>query len=740
MPSSKKKSGFTNLLKLFWLLVLLPPFIIFLIVIATTNEWFGKLPSFEDLENPNSSLASEIYSADGIVLGKYYFQNRSNAHFNELSPNLISALKATEDIRFEEHAGVDLKGLFRVLFKTIILRQSGSGGGSTITQQLAKNLFPRENISGFKFVIRKIQEWIIAVRLERNYTKEEILAMYLNTVEFGSNTFGIKSAAHTFFNTTPEELKVEEASVLVGLLKAPTLYSPVRNPKNSLGRRNIVLAQMKKYDLLTAEEFDSLKALPLKLRYQADDHNAGLATYFREMLRLELANWCREHKKSDGSNYNIYKDGLRIYTTIDSRMQRYAEQAMQEHLPELQKTFYEHWKGKIPWAETPEILDLGMKRSYRYAELKGAGISEDSIKKNFNTKVPMTIFSWKGNIDTLLSPMDSIKYYKMILQTGFMSMEPQTGFVRAWVGGNNYEFFKYDHVKEGKRQVGSTFKPFVYTLAVQEGYSPCYKVPNVPVTIVTDAGQVWTPKNSDNKYGGMLTLKYALAESVNCVSAFLMKQFGPQAVVDMAHKMGITSSLDVVPAICLGAADLSVYEMVGAYSTYANKGVWTEPVYFTRIEDKNGVILQEFLPKKVEAISEETAYVMLNLMQGVVQTGTGIRLRYKYNIANPVAGKTGTTQNQSDGWFMGITPDLVSGCWVGCEERSIHFRTVNLGQGATMALPIWALYMKKIYADTSIHVSKGDFERPVGKLSIELDCSKYQNTNTPVINDTDFPF
>jgi penicillin-binding protein 1A len=658
-------------------------------------------------------------------------------HFDELSPNLVKALLATEDIRFEKHSGIDLKGLFRVLFKTILTRQD-AGGGSTLTQQLAKNLFPREKMNQFQLIIRKVKEWIIAVRLERGYTKEEIMTMYLNTVEFGHNTYGIKSAARTFFQKTPDALTVEESAVLVGLLKGPTLFSPVRNPGNSTARRNTVLAQMNKYGFLTDAEYDSLKLLPIRLQFKPDDHNAGMATYFREVLRLELNKWCREHKKADGSVYNIYRDGLRIYTTIDSRMQRYAEEAVKEHLSELQKTFFEHWKNRNPFQEVPEVVEQGMKRSDRYAELKAEGISEDSIRKIFNTKTRMSIFSWNGDIDTLMSPLDSIKYYKMILQTGMMSMEPQTGFVRAWVGGNNYVHFKYDHVKDGKRQVGSAFKPIVYTLAVQEGYSPCFKVPNSPVTIITEAGQAWTPKNSDNKYGGMLMLKEALAESVNTVSAYLMKQFGPYATVEMARKLGIQSPIETVPSICLGTVDLSVFELTGAYSTFANKGVWTQPVYITRIEDKNGVVLQEFVPKKVEAISEETAYVMINMMQGAVQFGTSVRLRYKYGLTQPMAGKTGTTQNQSDGWYMGITPELVTGVWVGCEDRSVHFRTTQLGQGANMALPIWALYMKKLYADKTLNIYQGDFEKPAGKLSIELDCNKYKNVQQPGHDDFGF--
>ncbi len=713
-----------------WLVILVPFVTGILLLTAIGYGLFGDLPSFEELENPKSNLASEVYSSDGVVLGKYYFQNRSNIHYNELSPNLINALKATEDVRFESHSGIDLRGLFRVFFKTIILRQSSSGGGSTLTQQLAKNLFPREyNQNKLKVGITKLKEWITAIKLEQNYTKEEILAMYLNTVEFGSNSFGIKSASQTFFAKTPDSLNIQEAAVLVGLLKAPTYYSPVRNPENSTNRRNVVMYQMQRYDFISEATYDSLKVLPIQLRYQADDHNAGQATYFREFLRQELSKWCKEHTKADGTPYNLYRDGLRIYTTINSVMQTYAEEAVSEHLSDLQKTFNDHWKGREPWGVHTEVLIQGMKRSDRYISMKSAGMSQDSIKKAFNTRMPMTVFSWAGDIDTVMTPMDSIKYYKYFLQTGFMSMEPQTGFIRAWVGGNNYRFFKYDHVKEGKRQVGSTFKPFVYALAMQENYSPCYKVPNVPVTFTNEFGQKWTPRNSDGKYGGMISLKVALAESVNTITAYLMKQFGPQAVIDMARKMGITSHMDPYPSLCLGTPDLSVFEMVGAYSTFANKGVHTEPVYITRIEDKNGIVLQEFVPRKVEAISEETAYLMLSLLQGGVQIGTGQRVRFRYGLNNPIAGKTGTTQNNSDGWFMGLTPELVSGVWVGAEDRSVHFRSTALGQGANMALPIWALYMKKVYANEKLNVSQGDFERPKSPLSVELDCSKYIDPN-----------
>ncbi|MCX6291031.1 MAG: transglycosylase domain-containing protein [Bacteroidetes bacterium] len=723
MGNKKEQPRYKKLLVFFWLIVLLPFVALSSIILIASKGWIGEpLPSFEELENPKSNLASEIVSSDQLVIGKYYVENRTNVHYNELSPNLVKALKATEDIRFEEHSGVDLRGLLRAVF-----RAGTAGGGSTITQQLAKNLFHEKPDTKLKRIIQKFQEWIIAVRLERNYTKEEIMAMYLNTVEFSSNAYGIKSACRTYFNKTPDMLNVQEASILVGMLQAPTRYNPVLHPKNSLERRNTVLAQLRKYDFITEHQHDSLKALPIQLHYQSEDHNYGVATHFRESLRADMLQWCKDHRKADGHAYNLYTDGLRIYTTIDSRMQRYAEEAMREHLTELQRAFNIHWKGREPWAEHKEIITDAMHRTERYATLKDSGRTAKEIEKNFNTKVKMTIFSWRGDIDTMMTPLDSIKYYKKILQSGFMSMEPQTGFVRAWVGGLDYRYFKYDHVKEGKRQVGSTFKAFLYTLAMQEGYSPCYKVPNVKITIDMPPPQPpWTPVNADGKYGGMMTLKYGLAESVNCLSAYLMKQFGPQAMIDMARRMGITSPIDAVPSICLGSCDLSVYELVGAYATFANKGVWTEPIYISRIEDKNGNVLQDFVPKKVEAISEETAYLMLNLLQGVIQFGTGARLRGQYKFTNPIAGKTGTTQNQSDGWFMGLTPNLVSGCWVGCEDRIVHFRTLEQGQGARTAMPIWALFMQKVYADQTLNLFKGDFEKPSTPISVELDCDKYK--------------
>ncbi len=710
-----------------WIVVLGPVAFLFLLVSFTAFGLFGSLPTFEELENPNSSLASEVYSADLKTLGKYYVQNRVNIHYKDLSPNLINALKATEDVRFEEHSGVDIKGLFRVFVKTIILQQD-AGGGSTLTQQLAKNLFPREDMNKIRLVLRKLKEWIIAVKLERNYTKQEILAMYLNTVEFGNNAFGIKSAATTYFNKQPSELNVEESALLIGMLQAPSRYNPVRNPENATTRRNTVISQLAKYDFITDEQRDSISAIPIQLDFRQESHTEGLAQYFREELRLELIKWCKEHTKADGTPYNLYRDGLRIYTTVDTRMQRYAEEAVVEQFRDLQKTFFEHWKGREAWEDQPQIIDEGVKKSERYRRLKSSGASESEIRKVFDKKTKMRVFTWKGERDTLMTPRDSVKYYKMFYQTGFMAVEPQSGYVRAWVGGIDYGHFKYDHVRAGRRQVGSTFKPFLYTLAMQEGYSPCYEVPNVPVSITTDDGQVWTPSNSDGEYGGMMSLKEALANSINCISAYLMKQFGPDAVIQIARKMGITAPLDPYPSIALGTADISVYEMVGAYATFANKGVYTQPQYILRIEDKNGIVLQEFVPRKVEAISEETAYLMLNLLQGVTQYGTGLRLRgSKYGFTNPIAGKTGTTQNNSDGWFVGITPELVAGAWAGCEDRAIHFRSTQLGQGANTALPVWGLFMKKVYADPALQYSKGEFEKPEKPLGVELDCSKYRN-------------
>jgi penicillin-binding protein 1A len=716
----------------FWLLFGGP--VVALLLFVLCIRLFSDLPNTEELQNPKTFLATEIYSSDMKVLGKFYAENRTNVKFKDISPNVINALVATEDARFYDHSGIDLRALGRAVFGAAT-GSSASGGGSTITQQLAKMLFPREDLSKFELVLRKFKEWIIAVKLEREYTKEEILAMYLNKFDYVNNAVGIKSAAQIYFATTPDSLRIEEAATLVGMAKNPAYFNPNRFRERAEGRRNTVLQQMEKYGYLTKTQLDSLQQIPLKLSFHPEDHNEGLAPYFREYLRdVFLKKWCAENRKPDGKKYDVYRDGLKIYTTIDSRMQRYAEDAVSEHLRVLQAQFEKELQKKrnAPFAwnvnkeEIASILRQGMKRSERYRVLKQAGMTEPEIVKNFEQKIEMTIFTWKGQQDTLMSPKDSIRYYKGFLQSGFMSMEPQTGYIKAWVGGINHKFFQYDHVQIGHaRQVGSTFKPFIYALAIQEGYSPCYRLPNVPTTIVYD-GKEWTPKNSDKKKNGrMMTLQQALANSVNYITAYLMKQFGPQATVDLCRRMGVVAPIDPVPAICLGTPEISVFEMVGANSTFANKGTWVEPIFVTRIEDKNGKVLADFAPRTEEVMNEEKAYVMLQLMKGVVQIGTGSRLRYRFNLNMPIAGKTGTTQNNSDGWFMGITPDLVSGCWTGAEDRAVHFDNTLYGQGAEMALPIWAKYMQKVYADKSIKLTKSDFEKPAKKIEIEMDCSKY---------------
>jgi len=735
-----KHKGNSRYLVRFWIIYAVFWLLVVLFFAGVANNIFGPMPSFEELENPKTNLATEIYSSDNKLIGTYYVENRSNAEYSELPQHLVQALLATEDIRFERHSGVDLKALFRVAFG--VITGNNKGGGSTITQQLAKNLFPRQkNLSKPQLVMRKFKEWITAIRLERNYSKQEILAMYLNTVDFGSQSWGIKIAAKTFFNKPVDSLKIEESALLVGVINAPTWYSPVRNPERSFERRNLVLKQMKRYDFIPGPVYDSVIQIPLDMSsFGLRGHASGLATYFREILRMELKDWCSTHYKADGTQYDLYKDGLKIYTTIDSRMQRYAEEAVTEHLKgELQPAFFKHWKGypNAPFvfdsdvdgiAETKKILNQAMKRSDRYRQLKEEGVPEDSIRYIFNLPVKMRVFSWKGPLDTIMTPMDSIRYSKFYMQAGLMSMDPHTGYVLAYVGGIDYRYFQYDHVKLSKRQVGSTFKPFLYSLAMQEGeFTPCSKVANVQYSVDLPDGTIWSPKNSSKKrIGEEVTLKWALANSNNWISAFLIKRYSPQSVIKMARKMGVTAELDPVPSLALGSSDISLYEMTGAFNTFANKGVHIEPVMITRIEDKYGNVIESFVPEKQEAMSEETAYLMLDLMKGVVQSGTGIRLRLKYGFNNPIAGKTGTTQNQSDGWFIGITPDLSTGVWVGAEDRSIHFRTLGLGAGSNTALPIWALYMQKVLADPTLRISKGDFEKPVQPLSVQLDCDKFE--------------
>ncbi len=729
---------------IFWVVFSSPVVFAFLLFYSISIGLWGFMPSFEELENPKSNLASEIYSADGQLLGTFFIDNRSNVQYSEISPNMVNALLATEDVRFHYHSGVDIKSILRVLFRNIIGGQRSAGGGSTLSQQLAKNLFPRqENPSAYQIIIIKLKEWVTAAKLERNYTKEEIIAMYLNTVDFGSHAFGIKLAAKTYFNTTPEELQAEEAAVLVGMLKAPSWYHPVRNPERALNRRQVVLTQMARYEYITIEEYDSLRALPLDMsNFQIQDHHTGIATYFREYLRGELRRWSRTMFKPDGSNYDIYTDGLRIYTTIDSRMQKHAEEAIAEHMGNyLQPTFFRHWRG---YTNAPYDRDLSqeqvdanitntIRRSERYRSMRSLGLSEAEILESFNEPRAMRVFSWQGDIDTLMTPLDSIWYYKHFLNAGMMAVEPHTGHVKAYVGGNNFSHFKFDHVTGSRRQVGSVFKPFLYTLAMQEGeFGPCTKVPNTPVTFELWNDSLWTPKNSsDDREGEMVTLQWALANSVNYVSAFLMKRYSPEALIRLTRRMGIKSDIPAVYAIALGTPDLSIYEIVGANATYANKGVYIEPSFVTRIEDQNGNLIEAFIPHREEAMSEETAWLMLELMKGVVYEGTGRRLRWRYGFEHPIAGKTGTTQSNSDGWFVGITPDLVAASWVGGEDRGIRFRDLSLGQGANTALPIWAKFMTKVYADESLNVSKEDFEKPLYPPSIETDCSKVQERETP---------
>jgi penicillin-binding protein 1A len=728
----------------FWALFISPVVLVLLLFFTISIGLWGFMPSFEELENPKSNLASEIYSADGVLLGTFAIHNRSNVRYDEISPNMVEALLATEDIRFHYHSGVDIRSIFRVVFRNIIGGRRSAGGGSTLSQQLAKNLFPRqESPSVFQIVVIKLKEWVTAAKLERNYTKDEIIAMYLNTVDFGSHAFGIKTAAKTYFNTSPDSLKVEEAALLVGMLKAPSWFHPVRNPERALNRRQVVLNQMARYEYLDAGLHDSIRQIPLDMsRFQIQDQHTGLATYLREHLRLELAAWGQSRVKPDGTHYNIYKDGLKIYTTIDSRMQQYAEEAVEEHLGGfLQASFFAHWRGynNAPFGrdlsqdQINTIINNSIRRSDRYINMRREGLSEDSIQRSFRTKTQMRVFSWGGDIDTLLSPLDSIWYYKHFLNTGLMAVEPQTGHVKAYVGGIDFRHFKFDHVTSSRRQVGSTFKPFLYTLAMQEGeYGPCTRIPNVPVSFELWDGSIYTPKNSsDDREGEMVSLKWALANSVNYISAFLMKRYSPLAVIDLVRRMGITGPIDPVPALALGTPDISVYEMAGAMATYANKGVYIKPSFVTHIEDQSGNLVEAFTPTQHEAMSEETAYLTLALMKGVVESGTGIRLRLGYGFNNPIAGKTGTTQNNSDGWFIGITPELATSVWVGAEERGARFRTLAQGQGARTAMPIWALFMQRVYADETINLSREDFEKPQRPLTVETDCDKYDQQRSP---------
>lgn len=739
-----------------WLWVLLtgPVFLFFLLLVLVGLGVFGPLPKVEELLNPKNNLATIVYSGDMKILGKYYSENRVNVSFDKLDKDLVNALIATEDARFYEHSGVDAKAIGRSIGGIFV---GGKGGGSTISQQLAKMMFPRERLSKPELIIRKLKEWIIAARLERYYTKEEILALYLNKFDFLNLAVGIKSAAQIYFNREQDSLRIEQAAMLIGMAKNPALFNPIspRRADTTLHRRNVVLKQMVNYGYLSQTKYDSLKKLPLGLSFHPEDHNEGPAPYFREYLRDNvLKAWCEKHINPETEKpYNIYRDGLRIYTTIDSRMQRHAEEAVNEHMHELQKLFAKEVKTKknAPFAwnvskvEIDRIMTASIRRSDRYRELRAQGLPHEKVLATFYKPVNMRVYSLRGEIDTVMTPYDSIKYYKSFLQTGFMAMEPQTGYVKAWVGGINHKHFKYDHVKVSRRQVGSTFKPFVYALAIQEGKSPCYQVANVRTCIKLPDNTDWCPDNSDgpnDKYAGkMITLKTALANSINYVTAWVMKQYTPAAVVALARRLGITSDIPEVPSICLGTPDISVFEMVAANSTFANKGTYIQPTFITRIEDKNGKVLEEFVPNSDEVFSEERAYAMIQLMRGVVQGGTGSRLRgQKYKLTNQIAGKTGTTQHNADGWFIGLTPDLAAGVWVGGEDRSIHFNSIVEGQGASMALPIWGKFFRKVYDDPHLKVSKADFARPknIGP-NLDIDCDAYeaQGDDTPVENEFD---
>ena len=765
--AKKKQTNFKKYIIRFWM-VFLGGFTAFLLVFLLAS-WgvFGELPTFEELENPEKNLATEVISSDGVTLGKYAFKNRTPVGFKDLPDNLVNALIATEDERFYEHSGIDFRGLARAVVKL------GKGGGaSTITQQLAKNLFNKGGSSStVKRLTQKVKEWIVATKLERQYTKNEIVAMYLNTQGFLFNAIGIRSASRIYFGKEPKDLDIQESAILVAMLKNPRQFNPNReiSKGKSLIRRNVVFAQMAKNEFITQQEKDSLQQLPLKINFTPESHNDGLATYFREYLRDYLKKWTKNNPKPNGELYNINRDGLKIFVTLDSRMQQYAQEAVQEHMSNLQSYFFKEQKNNesAPFYDLEEeqvisIYTRARKRSERYRKMKKNGYSEKQIDSAFDAKTDMRVFSWNAQreVDTILSPNDSIQYYKTILRSGLLSIEPQTGHIKAWVGGINHKYFKYDHVEQGKRQVGSTFKPFVYATAINQlRLSPCEKFSNTPYTIPKGRfgiPKAWTPKNSGEKYGGEISLKEALAKSVNVISARLIDMVTPANVARLAKSAGIESRIPKSPSIALGSVELSLMEMTGAYATFANKGMRVEPNMLLRIEDKNGTVLADFTPKTNEVLSEESAYVVLELLKGVTTAGSGVRLRtsahyykdiitgFPYEFTNPIAGKTGTTQNQTDGWFMGVVPNLATGVWTGGEDRAVHFENIAEGQGATMSLPTWALFMKKVYADTTLNISQEDFEKPE-YVGIDTNCGKEPvnkenkiKKRPPVDDDTDF--
>ncbi|WP_295801984.1 transglycosylase domain-containing protein [Mucilaginibacter sp.] len=702
-----------------------------LMLVVTDLGLFGPLPTFKAIENPKSFQASEVLSADKTVLGTYYVQNRSSITYGQLSPNVVNALIATEDTRFYDHSGIDFQRLPGIVLFTLIGKKQGA---STITQQLAKNLFSGPIAHNpFVRVTQKLKEWITAIRLERRYTKQEIITMYLNTVDFGAyNTFGIKSAARTYFGVTPDKLTPDQAALLVGMLKGTGVYSPIRHPDRALARRNTILALMQKQGFLSDGQLAELKAKPIGLNFSPITHNDGPAPYFRAVLKQEIQKIFKDQNivQSDGSQYDLDRDGLKIYTTIDATMQQYAEQAQQEYMGKLQAQFDDQWKG-VNRAKSIKnyklILDQGMFRSDRYKQLQIEGKSEDEIRQNFDTPDSLELFTWHGTVDTLMKPIDSMVFSKMMLRNSLMSMDPTTGYVKAWVGGTNFEHFKYDQVKLGTRQVGSTAKPFTYSVAIENGFSPCQEVDNVPVTI-TGYGDPWTPKQSSSDYlQGAITLRKALGYSQNYVAAYVMNEVKPIPVMELIKKMGITSTVPPYPSICLGTFNASVFDMTGAYSVFANHGTWTEPTYILRIEDKNGNVIYTHTPKVVQAMDAQTAYVMTYMLKGVIEDGTGSRLRGRYGLTNPIGGKTGTTQENSDGWFMGVTPQLVTGVWTGCEDRDIHFRSTRLGEGANSALPIFAGFMKRVYDNPALGIKRNvDFDAPKNGVSIVMDCNQYK--------------
>ena len=767
MAKARKKkvsSNFSKFIKWFWILFASGLFLIFLIFLLASWGFLGEMPTFERLENPQTNLATEIISSDGQTLGKFYLDdNRTPVAYNELPENLVNALVATEDARYFEHSGIDARGTLRAM---VFLGKRG--GASTISQQLSKLLFTKRISGGAAGrIIQKVKEWVIAIRLERQYTKEEIIAWYLNTYDFINNADGIRSASRIYFGKEPIELKTEESAVLVGMLKNSSLYNPIRREELVLNRRNTVLGQMAKYEFITDKEKDSLQALKMDINFTPESHRDGLATYFRMYLQRFLNDWIEKNPKpaeeGERDRWNIYLDGLKVYTTLDYRMQKNAEEAVNEHMKRLQKEFFhQNTPDRNPTApfldlnseETKGIIERAMRNSERWRIMKANGVSEKEIRTSFTEKTEMTVFDWNSDIqekDTIMTPLDSIRYYKTFLRAAMMSMEPQTGHVRAWVGGLNYKHFQYDNVIQGARQAGSTFKPFVYAAAIDQlRLSPCDSLPDSQYCI--EAGkhgnpEPWCPKNADGKYSGkMYTLKRGLANSVNSVTAQLIDRVGPKPVVAIVKDLGLTGEILEVPSIALGTPDFNVYEMVGAYGAFVNQGVYVKPVMVTRIEDKNGTVLFEYVPETKDVLSKEVAYAMVNLMEGVTGGGSGTRLRhssnkdqtvykeiitgYPYEFTNPIAGKTGTTQNQSDGWFMGMVPNLVTGVWVGGEDRATHFKTIRYGQGASMALPIWALYMKSNYANEELGISMDEFPIPED-LTINIDCNK-ENEEAPI--------